>query len=364
MTVASEPSNPHLADTNLKPFLSNDFSAVDYLNDVLPSYGTSKQPSPSAAPTLSTLASQTQSHVSTLSAQTSRLSATLTSLTDDILRTGSRLAYEVELLRGEAISLAETLSASGPLDNSIRRFVPGGLDRPSGPEPHKAISNSDDKPMSVAPTVSPATADNEPTSLPRLRTLLHVRSQLQSTIQTFNVALSFPFPPSLLNTGVAAFVSISAPTPSANGANNNSAGGSVEAELEAKGQAALARLKGEVTDLLAAGEADKADARVAELRDVCRVWKGTGEEKARLKWVDGLEALVEEDVRKRSERERERDARRNPPGAAVGTTASAATAASSSSSSVGRAAIADGERRSGTPTTGFLRRLRDEIYAE
>lgn len=46
---------------------------------------------------------------------------------------------------------------------------------------------------------------------------------------------------------------------------------------------------------------EKAKARVEELREVVGVWKGTGEEKARGKWVDGLVRVVEEEERRRSE---------------------------------------------------------------
>lgn len=312
MPVPSPTSNPHLTDAGLQPFLSPTFSPVDYLNSNLPGASSTKVQS------LSAIASQTQSHISALNAQTSRLSTTLTGLTDDILRISSRLAYEVELLRGEAVSLAETLSPSGMLHESILKFVPAGLQNTTatteGP---------------TTPTNPRSLADGEPAALSHLRTLLYVRQQLQATIAQFNLALSFTLPPSLLTTTASSLISVAPPN--------------TDPDAEAKGQASLSRLKGEVSDLLQAGELEKATKRVAELRDVCAIWKGTSEEKARAKWVDGLDGLIEEDVHRRQELNRRR----------------------------GGAGPLRREQSTPKPSTevlssgsGFLRRLRDEIYME
>ncbi len=141
LVTASQTMNTNLTDPTLRPFLSPTFSPVDYLNSTLPSSTATKQQQ--SAPPLSALASQTQSHISILNAQTTRLSATLTGLTDDILRTSSRLTYEVELLRGEALSLADSLSSRGDLHESIRKFVPDGLDKASlSPEPPHSPSKT------------------------------------------------------------------------------------------------------------------------------------------------------------------------------------------------------------------------------
>ncbi len=315
MTVSHQSSNPYLKDTNLQPLLSANFSPVDYLNDTLPSPAINKGQS------LSAIASQTQSHISTLNAQTSRLSSTLTSLTDDILRAGSRLAYEVELLQGEAVSLAETLSSNGDLHESILKFVPAGLETTDvPPTPSKA------KPVLGDGIVA---RPGEPAALPQLRTLLHVRQQLQATIAQFNLALSFTLPPSLLVSAASSLISVAPPT--------------TDPDAEAKGQASLSRLRGEVTDLLHAGEIEKAKTRVAELRDVCVIWKGTSEEKARRKWVDGLEGLLEEDVQRRQELDRRKGSSAAPRQAQSTPKPVAETSSSG---------------------PGFLRRLRDEIYME
>ena len=59
--------------------------------------------------TLNEVSIQAQTLLSKLNSQTTRLSNTLTQATDEIVRSSGRLAYEVELLRGEAIGLSETL---------------------------------------------------------------------------------------------------------------------------------------------------------------------------------------------------------------------------------------------------------------
>lgn len=128
-------------------------------------------------------------------------------------------------------------------------------------------------------------------------------------------------------------------------------------DAEAKGQAALSRLKQEVMDLLAdtegrGGGVERAMERIGELREVCVIWKGTSEERARTKWVNGLEAIVEDEVRRREEGKR-----RGPVGGAVG-----GQGVRREVSAVKGLADAGEVSRSGTP--GFLRRLRDEIYAE
>ncbi|KAL2058004.1 hypothetical protein ABVK25_001622 [Lepraria finkii] len=297
MTTTSKTPNPHLTDTSLQPFLSPYFSPIDYLNNALPKH--------QSTDSLSNTASQTQTHISTLAAQTSRLSTTLTTLTDDILRTSSRLAYEVELLRGEALSLSDSLSSRGDLHEHILSFVPSGLDTTLSPTDALSSPTSPTRRRQSTQPSSPTRTrprapsqcqlppeKQEPPALPHLRTLLHVREQLQSVIRTFNLALSFPMPPSLLTTTTSNIISVNPPN--------------ADPDAEAKGQAALGRLKQDVLDLLAdtegrGGGVERARARIEELRDVCVIWKGTSEERARAKWVDGLEAMVEEEVRKREE---------------------------------------------------------------
>ena len=145
MTI--NPKSHHVNDPLLQPFLNPTFSATEYLNNVLPPLHVSA-PSQTTKPlqslSLSELTAQTQSHITQLSAQTSRLSETLTQLTDDILRSGSRLAYEVEVLRGEALSLQDALNET--LQHDIKQLLPNGLssDATSSAEPDKQVSDQQD----------------------------------------------------------------------------------------------------------------------------------------------------------------------------------------------------------------------------
>ena len=93
-------------------------------------------------------------------------------------------------------------------------------------------------------------------------------------------------------------------------------------------------------DLLRVGETQKARGIVKGLREVCVVWKGTSEEKARAKWVDGLEGLagVGEERSRVSDEGRRGDEKRE--------------------------GLANVKQADGGGGGGFLRRLRDEIYLE
>ena len=286
----------HIREPSLQQFLSPEFSPLDYLNATLPSpspLSTSKIPPTS----LSALASQTQSHVSTLTAQSTRLSETLNTLTDEILRASPRLAYDVELLRGEALSLSDSLNQPGSLHAAFLQFMPQDLEAATNDSletPHydKLTSQALEPPRNLTAQSS----HNSEQLIAPLRTLLHVRTLLTSVTQTFSLALSWPFPPSLLPGPSSSLISVSLPA---------------DPTLEAKGQAACSRLRYEIADLLSedAGLVDgknglqRATERVRELKDCVRVWKGTGEEKARGKFVDGLEALVEEEWKRRQGRQ-------------------------------------------------------------
>ena len=280
-SITTSSRSTHTSDPILQPFLSPTFDPTAYLNTAIPSLHLTSPLAKSAMTLpLSELAAQTQSHIAQLSAQTTRLTATLTNLTDDILRSGSRLAYEVEVIRGEAISLTEALTDT--LSSDIVKFVPGGLVIPSNEEPSSPTTNT------RLPTTIPLVTESEqdtklnasldPPSLTSLRTLNQVRQSLQTVITTFDAALSWPLPPSMLSSSL---ISVSAP--------DNS--------LEAAGQEACSRLRVEIAELLALGPKEgvlAAEKRVEELRDLVGVWKGTAEVKARTRFVDGLAKEVAE----------------------------------------------------------------------
>ncbi|KAK4132870.1 hypothetical protein BT67DRAFT_463240 [Trichocladium antarcticum] len=269
---APQPKSPHVADPFLHDFTDPSFDAAAYLNAALPPLQTSTRPaagqgaSQGAAVPLAELSVQAQSVLSQLNAHTTRLSNTLTELTNDILRSGGRLAYEVELLRGETLGLAETLSER--LEDDISKFVPaagGGI--PDAAEP-----------------ASP----DEPPQLAQLRTLTLVRARLDAVIKTFGEAMEFVFPPSEVSVG-SSFLSVSAPD--AGGANHST---------EEKGQQVLQSLRDEISGLLNDNPQDPAtgieDAarRIAHLKELATVWAGTAEEKGRARFIESLAKMVED----------------------------------------------------------------------
>ncbi|TGZ85383.1 hypothetical protein EX30DRAFT_337748 [Ascodesmis nigricans] len=105
-----------LSDPALAPFLTPTFTPSAYLDSTLPplqpptSLPTSR-PIPSTAVPLSTLSTRATTLLSTLDVSTQRLLAQLQTITDEILRIAPRLGYEVDLLRSDAVALAEELDA-------------------------------------------------------------------------------------------------------------------------------------------------------------------------------------------------------------------------------------------------------------
>ncbi|RYO82308.1 hypothetical protein DL764_009631 [Monosporascus ibericus] len=308
-----QPKSPHVADPFLQSFLTPNFDPAEYLNASLPplqSQTTVSIPRATAgALPLADLSAQAQTQLSQLNAHTTRLTNTLTQLTDDILRSGSRLAYEVELLRGETLGLSEALSDG--LHDDIIKFVPEGI-------PNK----SDGKLGTVAPaqrrasTAAAAYDDREivpkgsditdPNYVTQLRTLTLVRSRLDSVVKTFGDAMEFVFPPSELSVS-SSFLSVSAPEP-----------GQEAHSTEEKGQQVLKKLREDISDLLTSGAdpiegIEKAARRIEELKELAVVWKGTAEEKGRAKFIDSLAKSVE-DRHKELVREMEQNERRNTKG--------------------------------------------------
>ncbi|KAK0652165.1 hypothetical protein B0T16DRAFT_405573 [Cercophora newfieldiana] len=297
-----QPKSAHVADPFLHEFLNPSFDPAAYLNATFPPLSSSSRPVQGAVP-LADLSIQAQSSLSQLNAHTTRLTSTLTQLTDDILRSGSRLAYEVELLRGEALGLSEALTEG--LYDDIAKFVPGGLpDRePEGhgsPVHQRRLSLvapaaiaaaeglaavSDDATAATGATKTPVTLD-EPSYISQLRTLTLVRSRLDSVIKTFGEAMEFVFPPSEVSVS-SSFLSVSAPD--AGGENHST---------EDKGQQVLQNLRDEISGLLKGPDPvrgiEDAARRIEELKELSVVWKGTAEEKGRTKFIDGLARMVEE----------------------------------------------------------------------
>ncbi|KAI6092894.1 hypothetical protein F4821DRAFT_223496 [Hypoxylon rubiginosum] len=304
----AQPVSPHVTDPFLQSFLAPSFDAADYLNASLPPLQTSATAITRAgdgAVPLAELSAQAQTQLSQLNAHTTRLTNTLTQLTDDILRSGSRLAYEVELLRGETLSLSETLSDS--LHDEIVKFVPNGIQEQAGAKASET-SRAAQRRLSEAvapPSLEPKpqdTSSQDPQYITQLQTLVLVRARLDTVVKTFGEAMEFVFPPSELSVS-SSFLSVSAPEPG------------VEAHsTEEKGQQVLRQLKEEISGLLTKGDPvegiEKAAHRIEELKELTKVWKGTAEEKGRTKFIDGLAKMVE-DRHKELIREMEQSGRRD-----------------------------------------------------
>lgn len=272
---------------------------------------------------LAELSTEAQTVVTQLNAHTTRLTGTLSQLTEDILRSGSRLAYEVELLRGETLGLSEALLGEGPLKADLERFVPAGIEHiPTRrtslvgtplPGAEAAVSDS---PAPITPAVAAGTAaeeaKDEPPYISHLRTLTLVRARLDAVIKTFGEAMEFVFPPSEISVS-SGFLSVSAPD-----FPDRHSGTAEQISMEDRGQQTLKKLREEISGLLRRGgshedkvrSVEEATRRVEEIKVLTSVWKGTAEEKGRMRFVEQLARLVEERHRelvKEVEGQRDRD---------------------------------------------------------
>ncbi|KAL7799684.1 hypothetical protein V8C37DRAFT_365054 [Trichoderma ceciliae] len=311
---AFQPKSQHTSDEFLQVFLNPSFDPISYINASLPPLAP-KSPAPISNPNavpLAELATQAQTLISQLDAHTTRLSDTLTQITDDILRSGSRMSYEVEMLRGEALSLEELLFEK--LADQINMFVPGGLKREGESKEEggkkqgeeegqkgkrsfveesgegseaKAVSKAEVEAGGEAGTGAGAGAGEEPESIKHLRTLTLVRERLDSVIKIFGDAMEFTFPPSEVSVS-SGFLSVSAPEP-----------GSELQSSEEKGKQVLKKLRDEVSSLLNNREdpvsgIEKAAERIEQLKELTTVWAGTAEERGRTKFIESLAKMVED----------------------------------------------------------------------
>ncbi|OBS27050.1 hypothetical protein FPOA_00991 [Fusarium poae] len=286
-----QPKSSHTSDEFLQDFLDSTFDPATFLNSALPPLQQRSVPGRSGsdiAP-LAELSTQAQTLISQLNAQTSRLSTTLTHLTDDILRSGSRLAYEVELLRGETLGLQETMNET--LQDDIKKFVPEGLQEAIEVKNAAAAAAKEDKSAApsttAAATASDAANPDDPEFVKQLQTLTLVRSRLDSVIKIFGDAMEFVLPPSEISVS-SGFLSVSAPEP-----------GSAQQSSEEKGKEVLQNIRNEISDLLNKSEdpvqgIEKAAQRIEQLKELSLVWKDTAEEKGRNKFIEGLAKMVED----------------------------------------------------------------------
>ncbi|QKX57342.1 uncharacterized protein TRUGW13939_04454 [Talaromyces rugulosus] len=355
-------------DPSLQLFTDPSFDPADFLNDSLPPLTLSNsQPHASRAPAavpLTALSSRIQPLLSQIGSQNVRLSSILTQITDEILRSGGRLAYEVEVLRGESIALSDALAEN--LSADIASFAPGlaNLTEPVK-EATKEVSKTteeatDESAEGTAEKVvaeedaveeeeeeedgdedaaagEEDTATREPLFITQLRTLSKVRARLEEVVQTFGDAMEWPLPPSELSL-TSSFISVSAPE-----------AGSESYSREERGQEVAKKLRTEITELLdsrGGGEDGLAAAteRLQLLRTLGQVWKGTSEEKARNRFLDSLAKSVE-DRRRALDSQRAKKSR-------VPTTQAVDEASASDTGGSGGGLFRN------------LQRIRDEIYME
>lgn len=315
-----DPKSPHTADPALQFFLSPTFDPVEYLNSAFPplqGYTPSSSPlrsaSSSKAVPLAELSTEAQIVITQINTHATRLTATLSQLTEDILRSGSRLAYEVELLRGETLGLSETLlGVSGPLRTDLDRFAPRGANvlarRSSLADTQRdaggllAESPAPITPVAAGPAATgTATGEksDEPPHITHLRTLTLVRARLDAVIKTFGEAMEFVFPPSEISVS-SGFLSVSAP----DFPDHSRSSAAEQVSMEDRGQQTLKNLREEIAGLLRSGGAnssedkvrgvEEATRRVEDIKILSSVWKGTAEEKGRMRFVEILAKMVED----------------------------------------------------------------------
>ena len=285
-TIRVEAKSAPVSDSSVQPFLQPDFDPADYLNNALPSlsvHSTARSAhggqSFRAVP-LPEFSTQLQTLLSRLNAHTTRLSNTLTQLTDEIIRSGGRLAYEVEVLRGETIGLTDSLERG--LKKDIELFTSSTVK----PESEAPVSEDVDRDEPREHVSGSTEAYGEPGYLVRLRMLTAVRARLDSVIKVFGEAMQWPIAPSELSLA-SSLISVSAPDSSDDSRSR-----------EEKGKAHAESLRTEINDLIGSGNdistLEAAATRIEDLRLLAEVWKGTVEEKARLKLVESLQKPVEE----------------------------------------------------------------------
>ncbi|KAL4809972.1 hypothetical protein BDV18DRAFT_130007 [Aspergillus unguis] len=273
------PPSPTPIDKSGPDYSDPSFDPVSFLNESLPPLSLQSQSQLQAQSqsqsqgqrpvTLAELSTRVQSILSQTNAQNIRHSTTLTSQTDEILRSGNRLAYEVEVLRGEAITLSELVTEG--LAGEIARFT----------TKTKAEATEDEE--EDAKQTPKEVKKAEPEYITNLRTLNQVRARLEEVVQTFGDAMKWPLPPSETSI-TSSFISVSAPEVGSEGHSR-----------EEKGQEVASKLRAEIADLLnGEGGIEAATQRVEALRVLAMVWKGTAEEKARGKFVEGLLKTVDE----------------------------------------------------------------------
>lgn len=188
------------------------------------------------------------------------------------------------MLRGETLGLSEALTEG--LREDVVNFVPGGLEQELAKRPGGRTRSSTVTTPRVPSHEDVLAAVVDPPFITQLRTLTVVKERLDTVIKTFGEAMAWTFPPSEVSV-TSSFLSVSAPEP-----------GSEIHSIEEKGQQVSKKLRDEIADLLVGGDPvdgiEAAAKRVEELKELAVVWKGTAEERGRVKFVEGLAKMVED----------------------------------------------------------------------
>ncbi|KAG0634609.1 hypothetical protein HOY80DRAFT_516041 [Tuber brumale] len=278
-TSTVSPQNLILSEPLLKPFLSPTFSPSAYLNSTLPpllpppNLNPASTPRPANAEPLSTLSSKITTLLSTLDLQTQTLISTLQSQTDEILRLAPRLGYEVDLLRSDVVSL--TASLNRDLDGCVRELRLGGEEEEG------------------------EVGKEELRVLEKLRMLSRVRARLEDVVKVFGHAMDWTLegPGEDEEAGQDSLVPINDPiprTPSPIRALRGAKKGSGSHPVE------------DVLYHLSTRDLDGARQKVAELRELCKLFEGTVEGPARNAVVEALEGKIgEEEAAREAERTKE-----------------------------------------------------------
>ncbi|KAF3918638.1 hypothetical protein AA313_de0204385 [Arthrobotrys entomopaga] len=307
------PSPPSLlADPLLQPFLSDSFSPSAYLNSTLPPLSTTSVISASSnTVSLQTLHSTATDLLTSLDVHLNRLQSTLSTLTDEILRATPRLSYELQVLRSDVISLADTLSSTRTrqlteclADVSLQDSGAGAATAPAPGTPSNINANDDShdeskdrrKPSAATST----TASGKPQVLKRLETLVLVRRQLEDVIKVFGEAMAWTLTdtqktgiplPTTATSSLGAYIPPSrSPSPGIIDGRKRSPQNSGPSAMAAGSD----KFTDEISYLLLNEEVDKATEKVEELAKLCDVWKNTSEYDARLRFVENLRWKVME----------------------------------------------------------------------
>lgn len=311
------------------------FDGVDFLNDILPVLNFSSQTQNSKTSRSTQIQAATTDSlalISNLNAVNVRSSSELTALTDEIVRSGNRLAYEVEVLRGDANGFHELLSET--LKDEIGQFIKDGFTTHETMPTRSGVDGDEN--------VRPLVSNDEPDFMSRLRLLGKMKARLDTVITIFGEAMKWPVPPSEVSG--ASLISVSAPEL-----------GIQSSEEDDKAREVLKAIRGEISDLLgleATGYAglEAASRKVEEYRQLAMVWKGTGEEKARLKFVESLAKLVDERKKALDAREASRNIKSD--------------SSARSSSAMGRNVRGANENSGAAGLFRNLQRLKDDLYLE